>query len=93
MGQSISKVFEFGFQPNQSTEIPWHYVTREVDINNDATGIFSLPLGFAMSGLVIDEAQRPPNKHDSPDLRLRVSEAYRYCIPGIRRLLHGFPRE
>ena len=59
MGQNISKVFEFGFQPNQSTEIPWHYVTQEVDINNDTTGIFSLPLGFAMSGLVIDEAQRP----------------------------------
>jgi len=59
MGQRIRKRFEFGFLPNVSTEIPWHYVTREVDINSDATGVFSLPLGFAMSGLVIDDEQRP----------------------------------
>ena len=59
MGQRIRKTFEFGFQPDMSTEIPWHYVTREVDINNDTTGVFSLPLGFAMSGLVIDDQQRP----------------------------------
>ena len=59
MGQRISKTFEFGFQPDMSTEIPWHYAIRDVDINNDTTGVFSLPLGFAMSGLVIDEEQRP----------------------------------
>lgn len=59
MGQRIRKTFLFTFQPDPSTEIPWHHVSQEVDINNDATGIFSLPLGFAMSGLVIDDEQRP----------------------------------
>ena len=46
-----------------------------------------------MSGLVIDEAQRPQTNTILRIFDLESLEAYRYCIPGIRRLLHGFPRE
>ena len=59
MGQTIKKAFSFEFRPDTSTEIPWHRATQDVDISNEVTGVFALPRGFAMSGLVIDKQLRP----------------------------------